>query len=186
MFDANVRNFAFDAILKTISIWITEANYQCAAAFINMTEELPLNNGERKALSQVIRIYDSFFQGVSKYSEMPRNKDAGIPDRFMIDTPSAFTYVIVHSVLNFIEAGLYSSAYDIMMSFSSIWPEMYAKAVATVASHPKKDDFVRWCATHSMVGMDIAGTKRLDYDVLVCIYDKDGFQKTESSEFPMI
>ncbi len=174
MFDIQTRRCTFEGIAKTILTWIIEDNPKCSAAFICLSEQLPLSKDEIQRITQIIKLYDRVFS--DKYEDAKKQNQALIPDSCKIDTQTAFAYVLLQAVINFINAGMYSTAYDIARSIASVWEDIYKKIIFEISRHPNKEDFVKWCAVHSMIGMDVSGTQVLDYGSLICAYSPTAFQ----------
>ena len=175
MFDTKKQTRAFNCLMSAAVFWIGQENSNCAASVLAMAEQLPINTIEKSRFSRIVSIFNMVFSDTSYESMKSVLPLAIIPEKYTIDTETMYAYVVLTTIMNFVSAELYSEAASILLAMSSDWRELYSKAVSSISVLDNGEAFCRWCASLSIVAMDIKKTNFLDYGTFAAMFDENGF-----------
>ena len=175
MITLETRKVVFDTICNGIRYWISFENSNCAASFIYMSSQLPLSGFERSSLARLIQIFDAVFPNTPYESLTNTLNSANIPDKYQLNVETAFSYVMLQMVINFLNAKLFSEVITFLVTSTENWKEFYSRAIAEIATNENCEAFCKWCATDSVLALDVKKTTILDYGNLAIIFSENGF-----------
>lgn len=182
MFDTRVQTRAFNSLMSAAVLWIGKENANCAASVLVMTEQLPLTSIEYARLRRIVTMFDIAFPEKPYDSFKSSLELANIPEKYTVDNETQYAYTILTAILNFTAAGLFNEATAMLLEVSSDWRELYVKAVAQIADNERCEEFCRWCATQSIIAMDVKKSNFLDFGNLAVMYDENGFANVVSKK----
>ena len=116
MITLETRKIVFDTICNGIRYWISFENSNCAASFIYMSSQLPLSGFERSSLARLIQIFDAVFPNTPYESLTNTLHSANIPDKYQLNVETAFSYVMLQMVINFLNAKLFSEVITFLVT----------------------------------------------------------------------
>lgn len=182
MFDTKKQIRAFNCLMSAAVFWIGQENSNCAASVLTMTEQLPINTIEKSRFNRIVSIYNMVFSDTSYENMKSALPQAIIPEKYTIDTETMYAYAVLTAIMNFVSAELYSEAASILLAMSSDWRELYSKAVSSISNLENGEAFCRWCASLSIIAMDIKKTNFLDYGTLAAMFDENGFSDVDANQ----